>query len=170
MPAPAPDVAPQLLVADDDAEIRGLILDHLAGELENRESLAKPKLETALSALRDHGLVKLSAKGALEPPESPAALELWFRSKRPVARHYVEAIVAEKHFRRIHRLNDCLPGDIVATKYPKGNANTGHVMLVAERPRKRVASAPLVEATEQWEVKIIDCTTSPHSSGWPRCG
>jgi glycerol-3-phosphate O-acyltransferase len=48
---------------------------YLAGELENRESLAKPKLETALSALRDHGLVTLSAKGALEPPESPAALE-----------------------------------------------------------------------------------------------
>jgi glycerol-3-phosphate O-acyltransferase len=48
---------------------------YLAGELENRESLAQPKLETALSALRDHGLVKLSAKGALEPPESPLALE-----------------------------------------------------------------------------------------------
>jgi glycerol-3-phosphate O-acyltransferase len=40
---------------------------YLAGELENRESLAKPKLETALSALRDHGLVKLSMKGNLEP-------------------------------------------------------------------------------------------------------
>jgi glycerol-3-phosphate O-acyltransferase len=48
---------------------------YLAGELENRESLAKPKLETALSALRDHGLVNLSAKGQLEPLESPVPLE-----------------------------------------------------------------------------------------------
>lgn len=94
----------------------------------------------------------------------PAALEQWFRSKRPVARHYVDAIVTEKFFRRIHRLKDCLPGDVVAMKYPKGNDNTGHVMLVAERPKKRVASAPLVEETEQWDLKIIDCTTSPHGS------
>jgi glycerol-3-phosphate O-acyltransferase len=49
---------------------------YLAGELENRESLAKTKLETALSALRDHGLVKLSMKGNLEPaPEAAHQLE-----------------------------------------------------------------------------------------------
>jgi hypothetical protein len=94
----------------------------------------------------------------------PAALELWFRSKRPVARHYVDAIIAEKYFRRIHRLKLCMPGDVVAMKYPQDNDNTGHVMLVAERPKKKTSSPPLVEATEQWEVKIIDCTTSPHGS------
>jgi DNA-binding transcriptional ArsR family regulator len=49
---------------------------YLAGELENRESLAKPKLETALSALRDHGLVKLTMKGNLEPsPDASHQLE-----------------------------------------------------------------------------------------------
>jgi glycerol-3-phosphate O-acyltransferase len=42
---------------------------YLAGDLQDRESIAKPKLETALLALKDHGLVKLSAKGALEPGE-----------------------------------------------------------------------------------------------------
>lgn len=48
---------------------------YLAGELEHRESLAKPKLETALSALRDHGLVKLSLKGNLEPAPEAAQLD-----------------------------------------------------------------------------------------------
>jgi hypothetical protein len=89
---------------------------------------------------------------------------LWFHSKRPIARHYVEAIIAEKFFRRIHRLKECMPGDIVAMKYPADNDNTGHVMLVAERPRKRPASAPMIDDAEQWEVKIIDSTTSPHGS------
>jgi len=48
---------------------------YLAGELENRESLAEPKLDTALSALRDHGLVRLSPKGNLAPTPD-AALQL----------------------------------------------------------------------------------------------
>jgi glycerol-3-phosphate O-acyltransferase len=39
---------------------------YLAGEIEDRESISKPKLETALTALRDHGLLKLNAKGFVE--------------------------------------------------------------------------------------------------------
>jgi len=96
--------------------------------------------------------------------EQPSALERWFKSKRPVARHYHDAIVAERHFKRIHRLEDCLPGDIVAMKYPAGNENTGHVMVIVEKPTKRTPSPPLVEDAEQWEAKIIDATTSPHGS------
>src|SRR5262245_25203844 len=53
--------------------------------------------------------------------EQPAALETWFNSKRPVARHYHDAIVAGKHFKRIRSIQDCLPGDVVAMKYPTGN-------------------------------------------------
>jgi hypothetical protein len=93
-----------------------------------------------------------------------AALELWFHSKRPVARHYVDAIIAEKYFGRVLHLKQCMPGDVVAMKYPAENDNTGHVMLVAERPKKRQPTAPIVADTEQWEVRIIDSTTSPHGS------
>jgi glycerol-3-phosphate O-acyltransferase len=39
---------------------------YLAGELEDREAISKPKLENALTALKDHGLLKLSAKGHVE--------------------------------------------------------------------------------------------------------
>ncbi len=49
---------------------------YLAGEIEDRESISKPKLETALTALKDHGLIKLNARGYVEPaPESQGALE-----------------------------------------------------------------------------------------------
>jgi glycerol-3-phosphate O-acyltransferase len=47
---------------------------YLAGELEDREAISKPKLENALSALKDHGLLKLSAKGHIEAEDEPGAL------------------------------------------------------------------------------------------------
>lgn len=56
---------------------------YLAGEIENRESLAKPKLETALLALRDHGLIKLTLKGNLEPaPDAAPRLESFIEDLR----------------------------------------------------------------------------------------
>ena len=94
----------------------------------------------------------------------PAALELWLKSKRPVARHYHDAIVAEKYFLRVHELKHCYPGDVIAVKYPKDNENTGHVMLVVEKPKKRMPTAPIIAGAEQWEVVVIDCSTSPHSA------
>jgi hypothetical protein len=96
--------------------------------------------------------------------EQPTALVKWFRAKRPVARHYHNAIVAGEHFQRIARIQDCKPGDVVAMKYPKGNENTGHVMVLVEKPVKRDAVAPLVDGSEQWLAKILDSTTSPHGS------
>ena len=36
---------------------------HLAGTLEFRESVSKPKVENALQALRDHGLLRFSDAG-----------------------------------------------------------------------------------------------------------
>jgi glycerol-3-phosphate O-acyltransferase len=49
---------------------------YLAGEIEERESISQPKLENAISALKDHGLLQLSAKGNVEPvPESEADLD-----------------------------------------------------------------------------------------------
>ena len=49
----------------------------LAGEIELRESLSRPKLESALDALRDHGLVKLQADAIHKGPgmDEPDALQ-----------------------------------------------------------------------------------------------
>lgn len=48
---------------------------YLAGEIEDRESISKPKLETAITALKDHGLIKLNAKGHVEPGADVEAVE-----------------------------------------------------------------------------------------------
>jgi glycerol-3-phosphate O-acyltransferase len=44
---------------------------YLAGEIQDRESISKPKLENALLALRDHGILKLSEKGHVEMDADP---------------------------------------------------------------------------------------------------
>ncbi|MDB4987240.1 MAG: Glycerol-3-phosphate acyltransferase, partial [Myxococcaceae bacterium] len=49
---------------------RTLALGHrlyLSGEIEDREAISKHKLETALQALRDFNIVRLGAKGSVEP-------------------------------------------------------------------------------------------------------
>jgi hypothetical protein len=49
---------------------------YLAGEIEERESISQPKVENAILALKDHGLLRLSAKGNVEAePDSTVALE-----------------------------------------------------------------------------------------------
>lgn len=54
------------------------------------------------------------------------------------------------------------PGDVIAIKYPPDAENSGHVMLVAETPRRIKPTRPEVEGTEQWEVTVIDSSRSGH--------
>jgi glycerol-3-phosphate O-acyltransferase len=44
---------------------------YLAGEIQDRESISKPKLENALLALKDHGLLKQNEKGNIEIDAAP---------------------------------------------------------------------------------------------------
>jgi glycerol-3-phosphate O-acyltransferase len=59
---------------------------YLSGDLQDRESIAKPKLETALLALKDHGLVNINAKGGLEPGEADSTAVETFVSQ---LKHYL---------------------------------------------------------------------------------
>lgn len=86
----------------------------------------------------------------------------WFDSHRPSARRYHDAIVEQRGFHRIERLGSVRPGDILAVKYLSRSDNTGHVMVVAERPQRIRAVQPMVAGTEQWEVPIIDSSRSGH--------
>jgi hypothetical protein len=86
----------------------------------------------------------------------------WFDSHRPSARRYHDAIVAQRGFQRIERLADVEPGDILAVKYFKRSDNTGHVMLVSDRPHRIAAKKPVVAGTVQWAVPIIDSSSSGH--------
>jgi glycerol-3-phosphate O-acyltransferase len=54
---------------------------YLAGEIEERESISQPKFENAITALKDHGLLRLSAKGNVEPePDVGEQLEVFVDS------------------------------------------------------------------------------------------
>ena len=86
----------------------------------------------------------------------------WFDSHRPSARRYHDAIVGERGFREIRLLSEVLPGDILAMKYMNRTDTTGHIMLVADRPRRIAPEEPVVAQTEQWEVPVIDSSHSGH--------
>jgi glycerol-3-phosphate O-acyltransferase len=54
---------------------------YLAGEIEERESISQPKFENAITALKDHGLLRVSAKGNIEPePDVGENLESFVES------------------------------------------------------------------------------------------
>jgi glycerol-3-phosphate O-acyltransferase len=47
---------------------------YLAGEIERRESISRPKLETAIQALRDHGVIALGELDMLKPGDEAGSL------------------------------------------------------------------------------------------------
>jgi hypothetical protein len=86
----------------------------------------------------------------------------WFGSGRPSARRYHDAIERQKGFARIEHMQDVLPGDFLAIKYLNRKDNTGHVMLVANRPQRSSPTSPLEPGTAQWKVSVIDSSESGH--------
>jgi len=91
-----------------------------------------------------------------------AYFQRWLGKGRPYAITYHDAIASRRGFARVDRIAEVRPGDIIAIQYPDGSENTGHIMLVAERPAPRPSSKPLIAGTEQWEVTIIDSSSSGH--------
>lgn len=89
--------------------------------------------------------------------------EKWLGKRRPLASEYFNAIMQENNFRAISSVQNVRPGDIIAIRYPPGtNENTGHIMIINELPSPRKASKPEVEATQQWEVSVIDSSENSH--------
>ncbi len=81
----------------------------------------------------------------------------------PHARDYYRQIVAERGFKRIERLADARPGDLIAIEYPPGLPDTGHVMLIDAMPAPDAAGEPPTEGvTQAWRVEVIDSSKSPH--------
>lgn len=85
-------------------------------------------------------------------------------SNRPLAKHYHDAIIHHRGFKEITKIDDVRSGDIIAIKYPPGSGNTGHVMLVASLPLKRNPTEPLIKNSIQYEIEIIDSTSSGHGA------
>ena len=66
----------------------------------------------------------------------------WMKAKRPLAKHYHDTIIQQRGFQAIQHVADAQPGDLLAIAYPPGGENTGHVMLVAGKPRLLASLAP----------------------------
>ncbi len=96
----------------------------------------------------------------------------WMDSTGPSSARYHDNIVAQNRFVQVTRIEDIRRGDIVAIKYiDAGSGGTGHTM-VAQRPAslRAVATRPLVADTVQYELRVIDSTSSPHGAGDTRKG
>ncbi len=83
-------------------------------------------------------------------------------SKRPLAKHYHDAIIHQRGFKEITSVEEFRAGDIIAIKYPPGSENSGHIMLILSAPNKRKATEPIVKNTTQYEIEILDSSQSGH--------
>ena len=95
------------------------------------------------------------------------AFKDWLGRKRPLAKTYHDAIVDGNRFKRIEHIGDVKPGDVIAIKYKADDpenkgGDTGHVMIVMERPIAHGISKPVQEGTDQWAVAVIDESRSYH--------
>lgn len=101
----------------------------------------------------------------------------WLGCTSPIANTYHDAIEDEDGFIRIKKVTDLQVGDVLALAYLDAGCtqvtcgsvetctNSGHVMLVSSVPSVRTASAPVVTGTTQYELKVIDSTSSAHGVG-----
>ena len=85
-------------------------------------------------------------------------------SNKPLAKHYHDAILHQRGFKEITKIDEVRPGDIIAIKYPPGSGNSGHVMLIASLPMKHNPTEPLVKNSIQYEIEIIDSSSSGHGA------
>ncbi|HXJ80288.1 MAG TPA: hypothetical protein VMS64_16605 [Candidatus Methylomirabilis sp.] len=93
---------------------------------------------------------------------TPDAFKRWFDSHRPTAARYHDAIEAQKGFVLLPSVLGLRPGDLIAIRYLVEKSNTGHIMLVADTPRRMAVKKPLVAGAEQWAITVIDSSESGH--------
>lgn len=89
-------------------------------------------------------------------------LEKRFGTRNPQAKDYYDTIAAQRGFTLITRVDQFMPGDILAAKYEPGSRPTGHVMILDGAPVPRRPTEPLEPGTSQYEVAVIDSSSSFH--------
>ena len=91
-------------------------------------------------------------------------LGTWLGRARPLAASFADTVTAQRGYQQIQSITDVQVGDLIAVRYPnatKGD-NTGHLMLVVSTPTPRSGSAPVVTGTTQWDVVIVDQSSTGH--------
>jgi len=81
--------------------------------------------------------------------------------RRPRAEDFVLSIEQEQGFKRVTRVTDIKPGDLLAHAMldiadQRQTGTTGHVFLIDTEAKKIEARRPVVPGTQQYEVSIID--------------
>ena len=80
----------------------------------------------------------------------------------PKAANYYEVIAAGQGFVRRSTITDVEVGNIFAAKFT-ADIDTGHVMLVDAKPRRiENPVSPILPDTQQWEIVVIDSSSSSH--------
>lgn len=88
----------------------------------------------------------------------------WTGLTNPFASTFYNEIKAKDHFSQVSTVTSIIRGDIIAIKYPSTSTNTGHIMLVASAPILRTSTSPLISSTKQYEVSVLDASSSGHGS------
>lgn len=83
------------------------------------------------------------------------------KRKRPRAEDFVLSIERESGFKRVFKVQDMRPGDLLAHAMldkadQKETQTTGHVFLIDSLPREIAPKNPLQTGTTQYEVAVID--------------
>lgn len=95
---------------------------------------------------------------------SATYIKNWTGKSDPYASNYYNEIVTQDRFIRVQNVAQITQGDIIALKYPIGSSSTGHIMIADGPATVRVATAPLVTGTVQYEIPVYDCSSSGHGS------
>jgi hypothetical protein len=84
--------------------------------------------------------------------------------KSPTAASYHDEIEGGNGFDIVSTVADIQAGDIIAIRYPEGSSISGHVAVVQAPPVLSVSTAPIVEGTFQFEVLVIDSSSTGHGA------
>lgn len=105
-------------------------------------------------------LVLMRAYGITGPD-----MKTWFGTISPTAAMYHDTIVAENRFTVVPTIDDVEPGDFLAVKYAPGASVSGHLATVVSEPVQRLpATNPLISGTFQYDVEVVDSSSTGH--GW----
>ncbi|MFG1988480.1 LamG domain-containing protein [Actinoplanes sp. NPDC048988] len=91
-----------------------------------------------------------------------------FFGESPEAEDYQRVFAAGSctRFRRVERVTDLQPGDLIAIDYDPartgpGQVNSGHIVMVRELKGEN-PNGPAIEGAKQYAVEVVDCTADPH--------
>jgi hypothetical protein len=86
----------------------------------------------------------------------------WFGSTSPTSARYHDIIVAENGFDRIMNVGDIAAGDVIAIRYLTESSTTGHVATARGGATPRAATTPVIANSFQYEVPVVDSSSSGH--------